>query len=709
MNKKKWIKTFQFLAAYLVAAWTFLQFIDWILNRYGISPYWVDILLWAFIGIIPSLLIYLYHQDRINKRIFKLREKIIIPLNFIVLAVALYFGFGNSDLGATTKEVEFTNEEGLLERKLITKEEFRVGVPIYGFKQLNTDSTTTWMQYGIGALLAYDLSQNKSLSPDFTDIHSTSDKIREASLFNDFYIDGSYKKDNGVYEVVATKRKASNGKITDTRTFTGPDILDLIDEVSVFVTSKAGFTEGNEIHYIDLPVKEFTSNNLEALKYFVQGKYRKAIELDSTFALAFLRQAKKSIGYNVSKLQEQDDINNAFSYKKKLPSQLQVDVLIQRNLAYDQLEEAEKLVKQQLEIDPNNGYYNNVLYSIYGETKQVQPYFNETKRIFENDPNPDNGIKFADASLVIGAEDKILKTMNKLEVINPIITTYKIEPLLFKGDIVEAEKVLEEIKLQYPDNDNRNKVYEDAINYLMNHKATTKELEDFVGTYRATRNEQTFTYWIENDRLIKHVKSQRMRAYILSGPSSSSSGHILSRTFKDSLVRNKDEKVIGIYLGQYDKYSTYRELYWKLDESITAANAAFNNGNLDEAEQLYIEAISKNPEHHYLKNILSHIQYIKDKEESQLIEEFNEVSGNYGPRLFWVENGKFYYKRDTLNKVELLPLGNNKFMDLTRLSTVMSFELDKTGKMASLSYSYDIFKDEWARATDSTNYLLKSD
>ena len=41
--KKKWINTLKFFAAYLVAAWTFLQFVDWVLNRYNISPHWVDI------------------------------------------------------------------------------------------------------------------------------------------------------------------------------------------------------------------------------------------------------------------------------------------------------------------------------------------------------------------------------------------------------------------------------------------------------------------------------------------------------------------------------------------------------------------------------------------------------------------------------------------------------------------------------------------
>ena len=96
-NTKKWQKTLQFLAAYLVAAWTFLQFVDWALIRYKISPHWVDILLWVFIGIIPSLIIYLNNRERINNKILKLREKIILPVNIVRIAVVIYGGLGNID------------------------------------------------------------------------------------------------------------------------------------------------------------------------------------------------------------------------------------------------------------------------------------------------------------------------------------------------------------------------------------------------------------------------------------------------------------------------------------------------------------------------------------------------------------------------------------------------------------------------------------
>ena len=220
--KQKWISTLQFLAAYLVAAWTFLQFVDWALNRYNLSPNWVDLLLWTFIGIIPSLIIYLYHKERINKGVIKLKEKILIPINIILLVFILFFAFGKSDLGATTKNITFENALGNLETKTITKEEFRTGFNIYNFVQAQEkDTAYTWLTYGIGKVLYQDLIQNKNLSPEFDRIDSTSDKIRDASLFYDKYIDGSFKLNGNTFSVTTFIRKASNAKIIQEKPLKG--------------------------------------------------------------------------------------------------------------------------------------------------------------------------------------------------------------------------------------------------------------------------------------------------------------------------------------------------------------------------------------------------------------------------------------------------------------------------------------------------------
>ncbi|NRA92132.1 MAG: hypothetical protein HRU26_05510, partial [Psychroserpens sp.] len=529
MNKKKWIKTFQFLAAYLVAAWTFLQFVDWTLIRYNISPYWVDVLLWIFVGIIPSLLIYLYNQERINQRVLKLREKIIFPLNIVILAIALYFGFGNSDLGATTKDITYENSEGQLETKTITKEEFRVGIPIFAFEQVSQDSTIEWMRYGINRILNEDLLQNKNLSPDYMNLDSTTDKIREASLFYDFFVDGEYQKIGDTYEITTHIRKATNGKSIKSQIFKGDNVLHVLDEVSVFITSEAGFVEGNSLNYVDLPIDEFMTNSLPAMKAFVEGNYSKAYDIDKNFALAYLENAKRNSFYNRGKLETQDVIDKAFALKNKLPLQKQLEVYIQRSLAYNQYDEAERQVNLQLEVDPSNEFYNQVLFGIYGDTKNLESYLKKSEELFERDPKAENGMNLAQAALANGGEEGLLEALKPYEIISPEIKKLKLAPLIFTGKINEAEKILEEFKLQNKTNNWRNDrllVYDSIINFYKKGTPDLNDYKHFVGEYRSAENEQTLEFWLEEGKLVQHASHQRMQRMLPAGPNSVGAGYV---------------------------------------------------------------------------------------------------------------------------------------------------------------------------------------
>lgn len=710
-SSKKWFNTLKFLAAYLVAAWTFLQFVDWILNRYSISPYWVDILLWLFIGIIPSLIIYLHHRERINKRILKLREKIIFPLNIVLLIVIIYFGFGNSDLGATTKEISFENAEGQKQIKTITKEEFRIGIPIYNFKQITEDSTTRWMANGICKLLYEDLLQNKNISPNFAYYSKTSNKIREASLFYSFYVDGAYQKVDNDYKITTYIRKSSNGKILKEDTFIGPDFLTLLDDISVFITANAGFIENSALNYIDLPINEFISNSLPAIEAYTKGDYKKAYAIDNNFALAYLEEAKRSTAYNKGKLETQDLIDKASALKNKLPLQKQLEVYIQKNLAYDNFEEAERLVNLQLEVDPNNDFYNNVRYSIYGETKNTKRYFETAEELFNNDPSATKGLDLALAALVSGHDDDLLNALKPFEVINPNIKALKLEPLIFKGKIDEAIALLKDLKIQHPDYLNRAKTYDSILGYLKNNTPKNEDLKQFIGTYRSGVNEQVVKYWIENDRLIQFTKNQNMRALLPAGSDAIGGGFIQNTTFYYKLAKDVSGKIIGFYATQHNWNNSGTRFYWKIDPHISAANDAFTNKNLIEAEQLYDIAIANNPSHKYLNNILNHIRFLNNSSNDTIRQQHENFSGNYGPRKFWIEDGKFYYKRKgngiDLARVELLPIGENRYMDLTRLSTVMNFETNDKGQIASVPYSFNSETMKWDRLDGETNYYLK--
>ncbi|MEY8848634.1 hypothetical protein AB9K26_07450 [Psychroserpens sp. XS_ASV72] len=711
MKKKKWFRTLQFLAAYLVAAWTFLQFIDWILNRYNISPYWVDVLLWFFVGIIPSLLIYLHNQERINKRILYLREKIIFPLNIILLALVLYFGFGNSDLGATTKNITFENSDGEVETKTITKEEFRVGFPIFDFKQEVKDSTTSWMQYGIGRILMEDLLQNKNLSPDFMRLTSTTDKIREASLFYDFYIDGRYKKTNDGFEITTYIRKASNGKILTEKTFRGANVLPLLDEISVFITSEAGFVEQNGLNYIDLPINEFMSNSLPALEAFVNGNYSKAYEIDKNFALAYLENAKRKSLYNHGKLETQDIIDKAFALKNKLPLQKQLEVFIQRNLAYNNYKEAEKQVNLQLEVDPSNDFYNRVLFSIYGDTKQIESYLKKSEELFEKDPKAENGMNLAIATLVNGDEEELLKALKPYEVISPEIKKLKLAPLILTGKIREAEKILEELKFGNYRND-RLQVYDTIIKRLKNNTPKIENLKQFEGKYISNTNEQVTEFWLEDNRLIRYVSHQRMQRMIPVGPNTIGGGYVGDQTWLLQLVKDTLGKPIGIKSDVYYWNGKNTGWLWKIDSHITKAEEAFDKGDYNTAKHYYEIALKENPNHEYINNILAHITYVSNNDKEHLLAQHKSFEGTYGPRKFWIENDKFYYKRKGENidlpKVELLPISENRYMYLTRLGTIMQFEENDQQELASVPYSLSVDDMTWNRLDGDTNYFIKN-
>jgi hypothetical protein len=702
--KQKWINTLQIFAAYLVAAWTFLQFVDWALNRYNLSPNWVDLLLWTFIGIIPSLILYLYHRDRINKGIIKLKEKIFIPVNLILLVSILFFAFGNADLGATTKNVTFENAFGNLETKTFTKEEFRTGFNIYPFHQeQEDDSTSSWLTYGIGKVLYQDLIQNKNLSPEYDHIFSTSEKIRDASLFYEKYVDGSFKIEDGIYTLKTAIRKAANAKVLSEKVFEGQNLFNLLDQMSQFIASE--IDSKNNITYIDLPISEHITNSIDALHAFVNGDYHKAYTIDNRFSLAYLEDAKQIMSQNKGKLEAQDVIDKAFATKSKLPLQKQLEVFIQRNLAYGNYEEAEKQVKLQLEVDPNNRFYNTVLFSLFGESKNTKAYFEVSEKLFLSNKSSYNGNNLSTAALVVGYENQLLDALKVLEVIDPFLKYLKIQPLIFNGQTEEAKRIFDEFKLTYSER-NRLKPYDSIFNFLQTHSINDIDLKPFVGNYRSNNNEQTLELWLEDDRLIEYVKNQPMKAYLPANKDAVAGGNIQNYTYYSYLLKDENNLTYGLIKRTYFWQVTQEFLFWKMDENLQEAQSAFDNKDFERAKQLYTLAKENNPNHVFIDNILGHLNYIKQNDSIKLLNLFKTYEGCYGPRKFWIEDNKFYYKRKDANvnlpKVELLPINDTLFMDMTRLGSLMSFQTYSETTL-SKSYSFDSRDFKWKVGDEELN------
>ncbi len=715
---KKWLQVLQFFAAYLVAAWTFLQFVDWILNRYQISPYWVDMLLWVFIGVIPSLVIYLYHRERINSKILRLREKIIFPLNIIIIAIGLYFGFGTADLGATTKTIAYTTETGEERTTIITKEEFRTGFNIYNFKPKTSDSTAVWLEYGISVLLYQDLLQNKNLKPAVDGNRNTSNKVREASYFHDFYVDGEFEVIDSVYTITTYIRNAKNAKVKKQETFTGRDVLNLIDEITGFVINTLDSKEFNNTNYLDLKVKEFTSSNLKALEYFRYGQYEKAIKEDSTFALAYLFAGQRNLRFNLGKFEERILADKAYRYRHKLPLQKQGEALVLKYLAYDEFEKAQELIKLQLEVDPSNDNYNNDLKKIYGKTKKVDAYTQIAYDAWENIKNRNTGYNMLDAGIIREDYNSILRQITAMELLQPnddFLFNLKLLPQIMKGDLDAAIKTHEKTKLLHPNWENLTKVYDTALSYLKENTVSKKFMRKFEGVYRSEDNEQTQTIWIHNNTLLRFVSNQGIGPLLIAGENILVSGQVLAgRTWNDEFLKNESGHFYAFTQEQNDINSSFKSRYWKEDETILKAKSFLESNELDSAQIAYEKAIKANPLHYYLKEILAHVNYLKSTDSITLTNQLEQVVGTYGPRNFWVEGGKLLYKREVAENgrifptIELLPISKDRYMNMTQLYTQFAFTYENDRVIDSHVYQYLLEDGEWVRSTLESNTWVKN-
>tara|TARA_R110002096_G_C14604974_1_gene722983 strand:- start:47 stop:2218 length:2172 start_codon:yes stop_codon:yes gene_type:complete len=717
-DKKRLTKTLQFFAAYLVAAWTLLQFVDWALIRYSISPYWVDMLLWIFIGIIPSLIIYLYNQERINNKILKLREKIIFPLNILLIMVVTYFGFGNSDLGATTKTIEYTNEEGKEKTAFITKEEFRTGFFIYNFAPKTKDSTSLWLEYGISMLLTEDLLQNKNLNPKLRGIKNTVDKVNNAKIFNDYYIDGEFEVVDDNYTITTFIRNSTNAKIIADETFIGSDVLSLIDDITVFVTNNFASNEFNAPSYLDLDVKEFTSHSLKAIEYYRNRDYENAIKEDSTFALAYLDYAKYRLRYSHSKYEEQYLADNAFKYRSKLPIQKRGETLIYKNLAYDAYENAEELIKLQLEVNPNDQAYNSLLYNLYGKTRNFKAYEEHARKSYRNDPSIINGYNLINAGLITENYDEIFKEISKIQLLYPLdngLTLLKLQPQLYKGDLEAAGKTLNKIKLLKPGADTLLNVYDKAIAYLKDNKVTKNDLQKFEGNYRLNFSDQTFALWIENNILLRRTKNQETLAVVMAGEHTVIGGSpSLSTNIEMEFIKNEFNDYYLCKMIETTGRGSGTYWYWKVDETIKKAEALFEEKKLDSAKLAYEIAIKANPKHYYLKDMLAHINYVKNIDSLVLQNQLKGVVGTYGPRKFWIEEGgKLFYKRERIEngqifpKIELLPISKDRYINMTKLRDHHAFNYQDGKVISSYAYQYNLEKDVWIKLIEENNLFMK--
>ena len=139
-------RVLQIIGVYIAVSWGVIQFLDWIVNRYLLSPYLVDLAMVILMSLIPSTLIVAYFHGRPGRDRWKKSEKIGIPVNIMITALLVLFIFSDKDLSKVSEQVTLEDETGKRIERTIPKTRFRKKIVLFYFKNETGDSSLDWLQ-----------------------------------------------------------------------------------------------------------------------------------------------------------------------------------------------------------------------------------------------------------------------------------------------------------------------------------------------------------------------------------------------------------------------------------------------------------------------------------------------------------------------------------------------------------------------------------
>jgi len=406
----------QILGLYVLASLGILQLVQWLVNRFILSPHLPDFSLAALLSFVPTVLLLASFHGRPGRRKWALAEKIGIAANLAASAALLVFLFSGKSLGAATTKVTLKTEEGRTVERVIPKGEFLKSFAIFFFENRTNDPALDWLQYAFPRLLELDLDQDlftlTAIAYDFvdaikaagfenrTDLPLTLKNKLSRDRHLKYFVSGSFSKEGEEFvletSLVETKRATEVAK----REFRGRNIFALTDRISLEIKHDLGIPEQHLKDLKDLPISEMVTASVPALKSYTEGinalvfeqNWNKSLEYfersaaeDPTFVYAFFEIQRLSLMTNQPEKREQA-FQTLMRHLYKLPERHQYFV---KSSFYAFKEDKDKqiaVLKMMVELSPEDIAGHGELANLYSSTNQRRAALAEFKRILDIDP-----------------------------------------------------------------------------------------------------------------------------------------------------------------------------------------------------------------------------------------------------------------------------------------------------------------------------------
>jgi tetratricopeptide (TPR) repeat protein len=570
-----------------------------------------------------------------------------------------------------TSPVTIINEEGQKEIRRVFKENYITKISLFPLLNETNDTSTSWLQNGFLVAIGHDLSQFNYISVSPEIVTRFQAQINSAKKNNStFFITGSYKLSEGIYDVTSRIYQTSNGKLVSERKFRKNDFFDLIDSLSFYARYDLNIPKSILDKFTDLPFKEQTTVNISAFRYYVKGifnptwndvsDFNKSVALDSTFALALYENAYRHFSLQLNNESARKLIAQAMRHRLRLSQNAELPVRILFYLIHGDTGRVIRLSEMQYNLQPT-GYILERLAETYAFIFNIPEYVSTSEKLNEIFPgNTNYQLLLGESYLFAGKYDKGLDVMNLLlknspESVEALLLSVQL--YLQKKEFAEADKCYQKAVFIKPELQETWSWIPEYISFARRQKITNEFLEQFTGNYRSENTEMYINYILNNNHLL--IKEWEIYSYPVSESDFKIATGKFLESFKLTFIRNSRNTIIKV-LEQYPEGTDI--ISWKEDSLIYKAMTLINGNDKKAALDLFRDALSKNPDHYYLQNFIQHLEFIQGEEYQRMKINSALVEGKYGSLTISRKNDILYCTDSLGLTFRLLPMSESSFM-----------------------------------------------
>ena len=341
----------QIVGAFLATSWIFLEFTDWAVDQYALSPNLTNFVVTGLLLLLPAVAVLAWRHGTPGEDKWTRVDATVIGLNLIAAGAILMTVFSGQELGAATTVRLLEDDDGNTVERVIPKAAFRRNVLVWDFDNDSGDPELDWLRSGLWIGLVQDLYQDLWVTPTEVNDPRVREPLRQAGFdlpygvplalkrqlaeavsVGHFLIGEILEQDGDTLVVRTSLYETRNAREVASRTYRGASAFEIADRMSVDVRRDLGIPNWQIEESIDLPLAETLTDSPEAFRLLaevrlamfenrlsdVRAEAREAIELDPAFASAHGAAASASLLMG-DQAAARDGIAEALRHSYRLP------------------------------------------------------------------------------------------------------------------------------------------------------------------------------------------------------------------------------------------------------------------------------------------------------------------------------------------------------------------------------------------------------